>query len=176
MKNTLIKSTIILLIGGIITKILSMVIRVVLSRLLGTDGVGYYIMLMPTFNLLIAIASLGLPNAISKLVSEETRNNKNLVFSIIPITMTFDIIIIITVTLLSDFIATNLLHNPDYKYAIISMGLVLPFIDLSSVLRGYFFGKQKMVPHIVSNILSTACGSKCLDFLLYSSRFKILSV
>ena len=153
MKNTLIKSTIILLIGGIITKILSMIIRIVLSRLLGTDGVGYYMILMPTFNLLIALASLGLPNAISKLVSEETRNNKNLVFSIIPITMAFDITIIVVITLLSEFIATNLLHNQDYKYAIISMGLVLPFIDLSSVLRGYFFGKQKMIPHVISNII-----------------------
>lgn len=153
MKNTLIKSTVILLIGGIITKILSMVIRVVLSRMLGTEGIGSYMMLMPTFSLLISLASLGLPQAISKLVAEDTRNNKNLVFSIIPVTITFDIIIIITITLLSDFIATNLLHNPNYKYAIISMGLVLPFIDLSSVLRGYFFGKQKMVPHVVSNVL-----------------------
>ena len=153
MKNTLIKSTIILIIGGIITKILSTIIRIVLSRLLGVDGIGYYTILMPTFNLLIALTSLGLPTAISKLVSEDTRNNKNLVFSILPITIIFDIIVIIIVTLSSSFIATNLLHNSDFKYAIISMGLVLPFIDLSSVLRGYFFGKQKMIPHVISNII-----------------------
>ena len=114
---------------------------------------GMYSMLMPTFTLLISLASLGLPGAISKLVSEEKRNNKNLVFSIIPVTMIFDIIIIITVILLSDFIALNLLHNINYKYPIIAMGLVLPFIDLSSVLRGYFFGKQKMIPHVTSNVI-----------------------
>ena len=156
LKNTLVKSTIILLIGGTITKILSMLIKIVLSRILGTEGVGTYMMLMPTFTFLISLASLGLPSAISKLVAEDKRNNKNLVFSIIPVTMTFDIVIIFTVIFLSDFIATTLLHNPDYKYPIIAMGLVLPFIDLSSVLRGYFFGKQKMVPHAVSNVIEDA--------------------
>lgn len=153
MKNTLLKSTFILLIGGILTKILSMIIRIVLSRYLGSDGMGMYSMLMPTFTLLISLASLGLPTAISKLVSEEKRNNKNLVFSVIPVTMLFDIIIIITIIFLSDFISLKLLHNINYKYPIIAMGLVLPFIDLSSVLRGYFFGKQKMIPHVTSNVV-----------------------
>ena len=152
MKNTLIKSTTILLIGGVITKILSMIIRVVLSRELGNE-LGSYMIIMPTFTLLISLASLGLPSAISKLVAEDKRNNKNLVFSIIPITLLFDFLIIIIIILLSDFISTKLLHLNNYKYVIISMGLVLPFIDISSVLRGYFFGKQKMIPHVVSNIV-----------------------
>ena len=152
MKNTLIKSTIILVIGGILTKILSMVIRIVLSRML-KDNIGIYMMILPTFSLLISLTSLGLPTAISKLVSEDKRNNKNLIFSIIPITLLFDILVIILVILLSDFIALKLLHNLEYKYIIIAMGLVLPFIDISSILRGYFFGKQKMIPHVISNIV-----------------------
>ena len=28
----------------------------------------------------------------------------------------------------------------------------LPFIGISSIARGYFFGKQKMFPHVISNI------------------------
>ncbi len=152
MKNNLFKMTTILLIGGILTKILSMIIRITLSRLLG-DNIGIYMMILPTFSLLISLTSLGLPTAISKLVSEDTKNNKNLVFSIIPITLLFDILIIIIVILLSDFISLKLLHNIDYKYSIIAMSLVLPFIDISSIMRGYFFGKQKMIPHIVSNII-----------------------
>ena len=32
-------------------------------------------------------------------------------------------------------------------------GLTLPFITLSGIARGYFFGKQKMLPHITSNII-----------------------
>ena len=34
-----------------------------------------------------------------------------------------------------------------------SMALTFPFVSLSSILKGYFYGKQKMVPHTISNIL-----------------------
>lgn len=33
-----------------------------------------------------------------------------------------------------------------------SIGFTLPFISISSIIRGYFFGKQKMLPHVISNI------------------------
>jgi stage V sporulation protein B len=34
-----------------------------------------------------------------------------------------------------------------------SMAFILPFISISSILRGYFFGKQQMMAHTVSNAI-----------------------
>ena len=79
-KSKFIRSTLILLVGGFVTKILGMVIKIVTSRLIPTEGVGLYMMIMPTFTLLISLAQMGLPIAISKLVSEDTRNNKKILF------------------------------------------------------------------------------------------------
>ena len=93
--NLFIKSTIILIIGGAITKIVSMLIKIVLARLIGSEGMGIYMLISPTFMLLMAIAQLGFPVAISKLVAEEKKNNKNLVFSIIPISLIINITIMI---------------------------------------------------------------------------------
>ena len=90
-KSKFIKSTIILLIGGLFTKLLGMIIRIFMSRSLGSEGMGIYMLIMPTFSLFIALAQLGFPVAISKLVAEETKNNKNLVFSIIPISIFINI-------------------------------------------------------------------------------------
>ena len=87
MKSKFVKSTIILMIGGLITKILGMVIKIITNRLIGTEGLGVYMLITPTFMLLIAIAQLGFPIAISKLVAEDKSNNKNLVFSTFPITI-----------------------------------------------------------------------------------------
>lgn len=151
-KSKFIKSTIILIIGGFLTKILGMFIKIVMTRLLGTKGIGTYMLISPTFTLLIGIASLGMPVAISKLVAEDKRNNKNLVFSSIPIVMLINIIIMITLIFISPFISEKLLNEPKTYYALISIGMVLPFISISSILRGYFFGKEKMIPHVVSNI------------------------
>ena len=151
-KSKFIQSTFILLIGGFITKLLGMIIKIVMSRTLTTEGMGLYMLIMPTFTLLIGLAQLGLPVAISKLVAEDTRNNRNLVFSSIPLTIVLNLIIIIFLILFSEFLATNLLHDTRCKYALMSIGFVLPFISISSIFRGYFFGKQKMIPHVVSNI------------------------
>lgn len=152
MKNKLVKSTVILVIGGLITKILGMFIKIIMSRNLGDEGIGYYMIIMPTFTLLIALAQFGFPIAISKLVSEDKKNNKNLVFSLIPVSLVINVFIIIILFICSSTIA-NLLGTSIIKDAIISIGLVLPFISISSILRGYFFGKERMVPHVISNII-----------------------
>ncbi len=151
--NKFIKSTIILVIGGLITKVLGMVIKVIVTRLLGTEGIGIYMLTMPTYTLFIALAQLGMPIAISKLVSENKRNNKNLLFSAFPIALIVNVLIFIFLLLSSKFIAVNLLHEERCYYTLLSIGFVLPFISISSILRGYFFGKQRVFPHVFSNTI-----------------------
>lgn len=153
MKNKFIKSTLILLIGGMITKIIGMFIRIMMSRLLTTSGIGTFMLIMPTFSLSIAIAQFGFPISISKLVAENKRNNKKLVFSVIPISILINLILMVFFLFSSKYIAINLLHNKDTYLALRSIGFVLPFVSISSILRGYFFGRNKMVPHVVSNIV-----------------------
>ena len=152
MKEKFIKSTIILIIGGLITKILGMIIRIITTRIIGIDGIGLYMLIMPTYTLFITIATLSLPIAISKLVSENTRNNKNIVLGIIPVALIFNIIIITILILSSKLIANTLLQNNNLYYPIIAISITLPFITLSNIIRGYFFGKQKMIPHVTSNL------------------------
>ena len=71
MENRFIKTTFILLIGGFLTKILGMIIKITMTRFLGTEGIGLYMLIMPTFNLLIALAQFGFPTVISKIVAED---------------------------------------------------------------------------------------------------------
>ena len=130
-----------------------MIIRIVTSRYLGSEGIGIYSLLMPTFSLLIALSSLGLPMAISKLVAEDKYNNKNILFSVIPISLFINLSIIFILFFIGSFISSNLLHDIRTYYGLICTGFVLPFIGISSILRGYFFGKERMFPHVLSNVL-----------------------
>ena len=66
MKEKFIKSTIVLIIGGIITKILGMLNKVIMARYLGTEGLGIYMMILPSFILFLNISSFGFPVAVSK--------------------------------------------------------------------------------------------------------------
>ena len=152
-KNHFLKATILLIIGGFITKILGMVIKIVLTRTIKTEGIGIYMMIMPTYTLLISLATFGFPIAISKLVAEDKYNNKRLVLGIIPISLVINLCLILFIFFSGHFISNNLLHEPKTYLGIISISFVLPFISLSAILRGYFFGKERVIPHVISNIL-----------------------
>ena len=153
MKNNFLKSTIILLIGGLLTKVLGMIIKIILARLISPKALGMYMLILPTFTLLISLSSFSIPLALSKLISENNRNNKRLVLSIIPISIIINVILIILIVILAPIISNKLLHNNDTYISILSMSLVIPFTSISSICRSYFFGKQKMLPHVLSNII-----------------------
>ena len=153
MKERFIKSTIILIIGGGITKILGMVIRICMTRLAGLEGISLYMLVNPTFSLFMTMSQFSLPNSVAKVVAEEKYNNKKLVLGAIPLTLVLNVMLIIIIILAAPLITTYLLKDPRCYLPILDIALVLPFDAISSVIRGYFFGKQKMFPHVLSNIL-----------------------
>ena len=134
MKDTFFKSTIILLAGGLLTKILGMIIKIIMTRIVGIDGISLYMLVFPTFSLFMTISQLGLPTAISKIVSEETHNNKNIVLSIIPITIIFNIILTLVIIIISPLLSSILNDNRTYL-PILSIIIVIPIDSLSNILR-----------------------------------------
>lgn len=153
MKSKFMKSTLILIIGGFFTKLLGMSIKIVLTRLIGTEGIGLYSMIMPTFLLLNSIAQLGLPTALNILISSSKYNTKNLIATAITISLTIDTLIMIFLLISSNFLSTNLLNNSSLSTSFLAIGFVLPFITISNCLRSYFFAKQRMYPHVITNII-----------------------
>lgn len=153
MNEKFIKSTIILLIGGFFTKILGMIIKIVMSRMIGTDGLGLYMLILPTFSLFIGLSQFGMPIALSKLIAEDKKNNRKLFFSILFVVLCINIFLIIFIVLLAPILSDKLLHNSDTYYGILAISLVIPFTSISSICRSYFFGKEKMLPHVISNIV-----------------------
>ena len=153
MKDNLIKSTFILLVGGCITKLLGMLIKMVMGRMVGSEVLGLYMMILPTFSLFIGLSQFGLPTALSKLVAEDRNNNKKLFFSILPISLMINIVLIVVIIFIAPILSNILLKNNNLYYGILAIGIVIPFISISSICRSYFFGKEKMMPHVLSNII-----------------------
>lgn len=152
-KSKFIKSSIILLIGGIATKILGMLVRIILTRKIGTTGMGLYSLLMPTFLLLLSISGMGLSTALNVLISTNKYNNKNLIITSLLFSLIMDTIIFVILFLFSKFIATTLLQDTRLYYPLLCIGFVLPFITISNIFRSYFFSKERMIPHVISNVL-----------------------
>ncbi|MBE6154174.1 MAG: hypothetical protein E7163_01180 [Firmicutes bacterium] len=153
LKNKFFTATFILMIGGLITKMLGFLIRIIYTRMVGNDAIGLYSLVMPTYSLLLTIATLSLPIVISKLISENKKRSIKILSNATIITLILNILVIIIIYFTKDFIANNLLHEPRASILLLSMALTFPFVSISSILKGYFYGKQKMLPHTISNII-----------------------
>ena len=151
--NKFIKSTIILIIGGFITKILGMVIKIALTRSIGTKGISLYMLVLPTFNMFITLCNLGVPIAITKLVSEKKKSSKKIIIPTTYLILLYNLLLILIIIIISPYLSNKLLHNSNTYYPLISIGATLPFIAISSIIKGYFFGKEKVFPCTLSNII-----------------------
>ena len=152
-KNIFLKSTFILLVGGLFTKILGFIIRIIYTRMVGSDAINLYSLVMPTYSLLLTLATLALPIVISKLVSEHKIPILKIISNATFITLLINLIVIIIVYFTKDFISIKLLNEPRASILIFGMSLTFPFVSISSIFKGYFYGKQKMIPHTISNII-----------------------
>lgn len=151
MKNKFIKNTFILILGGFITKLLGMLIKIIMTRNISDTGISLYMLTLPTYNLFITIMTLNLSTSISKLISENKKDTKKIISSSILISIIISIIGIILLLILVKPI-TLMLHNKKLYYPLLTTLLSLPFISFSACIKGYFFGKNKMHVVVISNL------------------------
>lgn len=151
-KNKFLTATFILMLGGLITKVLGFLIRIIYTRMVGTEAISLYSLVTPTYSLLLTIATLSLPVVISKLISENKERSLKILTNATIITIVLNILTIIGIYFTKDLIA-NILHDKRAGILIMAMALTFPFVSISSILKGYFFGKQNMIPNTISNII-----------------------
>ena len=105
---------------------------------------GYHI-----YALLLAISSIGVPNAIAKLISERLAlgDNKGAQRIFRIAFATFAVIGFVGTLFLffgAHYIANNFLYVPEAEFTIKTLSPAIFFVSISSVMRGYFNGRQEM--------------------------------
>jgi len=101
------------------------------------------------YALLLTLSSIGVPNAISKLVSERTavgdHKGANRIFKIAF--ATFSVIGLFGTVLLffgAKIIANSWLQIPSAENTLVALSPAIFFVSISSVVRGYFNGRENM--------------------------------
>lgn len=149
--NLLIKNIIILLISGALAKILGMIGKIIYTRIAGVNVVGLYTMITPTLMLIISITQFSFPISISKISAEEKYENKDILKNAYTIGFIIDIILMLLVMLSASLIA-SMLHNKLLTPAILSITIIIPFVTISSIQRGFLHGKEDMLPASITNV------------------------
>lgn len=144
MKKKIINSFIILSASSAITKLFSIINRMVLARLLDSNGMALFVLLLPTLSLCITLGQLGIPSAVFRLISNPKYNNKKIIISASTISFFTCIIVVIGLALSSRYIAFNLLKSPDAWLPLLSLCAFIPLVGISGILKNYFMAKENV--------------------------------
>lgn len=145
---------------GLVCKVIGAFYRIPMAGLIGEEGIGYYQTAYPVYLFLLAIASAGLPVAISKMVSERLTLGDHAGAHAVFRTAFRALLLLglITTTLMALFsgVIANAVGNPDARHAFLAIAPSLFFVAIISAYRGYFQGMQAMSPTAFSQLIEQA--------------------
>ena len=159
-KTSFMKNVLIILFSQIVVKLLGVVYTLFTTNTqgFGNEGSGYNSAGYQIYTLLLAISSVGIPNAISKMTSAKNAvgDYKGAYRIYKSALILFSIIGVISSMLLfftSVFIADNIIKMSNAKYVLMALAPSIFFVCVASVVRGYFVGMQNMKATSSSQIL-----------------------
>lgn len=167
-KESLIKGILSLFLSQILIKMIGLAYKLYLTNKegFGDAGNAIYSSGFQIYALLLTFSSTGVPNAISKLVSERLAvgDNKGAhkVFKIAFIT--FGMIGLLGSILLflgARMIATDWIQIPEAEYSLIALSPSIFFVSITAVIRGYFNGRQNFSATAKSQTLEQIFKTVC---------------
>ena len=150
-KETFIQGILALMFSQVLIKIFGLIQTLYLTNRegFGDKGNSIYMNGYHIYALLLAISSIGVPNAIAKLISERLAlgDNKGAQRIFRIAFATFAVIGFVGTLFLffgAHYIANNFLYVPEAEFTIKTLSPAIFFVSISSVMRGYFNGRQEM--------------------------------
>lgn len=143
-KKALIKPILNLLSVAMIGKVFSMLSRLVMVRSIGTTSMSLFSLINPLMVLFINLASIGLPIATSTLIAKKPEDSRKFFVTAFLIGLGISIILMVMIFFLAPVFATHALKNEDTTLAIYGLGLLIPLVTTSSILKGIYIGKGKV--------------------------------
>lgn len=156
-QSTFVKSTIILTIATLLSKILGSIFRIPLQNIAGDEILGIFQQVYPIYMVALYLSVAGIPLAISKLIAEVNAKNeqhkvKEIYLTASILALCFGIISFGIIFGFSSQIA-NALGGPSTEFALIVVALTLLVAPYMAVYRGYFQGFGNMQPTAISQVI-----------------------
>lgn len=158
-RNSIIKQGSILAVASIIVRFIGLLYRIPMANIIGEKAMGIYSAAFEIYNIILILSSYSMPLAVSKLISEKIiqkkyKNSYIYLFNCLA----FAIIIGASASLFLYYNSTWIENNLLNKYTGVSKSLkvLAPTIFIVSVMgvfRGFFQGKNSMIPTAVSQII-----------------------
>lgn len=157
--NKFLKGTLILTVSSIIVKVIGSLNWIILSRVLGGEGIGLYQMGFPIYLMAITLSSAGIPVAISIITAEKLAQKDFLgakrVFNV-SLRLLFVTGLVFASALFFGahwLIDNHWIRDSRAYYSIIALAPAVFFVTFLASFRGYLQGWQIMTPTAASEIV-----------------------
>jgi stage V sporulation protein B len=157
-KNSFLYGTLVLIIVNFIVRFLGFAYKIILSRLIGPEGIGLFHLVHPILMVFITFTTAGIPVAVSKLVAHYlSLNNKRGCNKVLGLSLFLGLIVSTLMSFalfyFAKYISINILKNPDSYINVVALIPAISLITLSSILRGYYYGLKDVGPPGMAQIL-----------------------
>lgn len=156
--QSFLRGTLILTIAGMIVKVIGSLNWIILSRVLGGEGIGLYQMAFPLYLLALQISSAGIPVAISittaEKIARQDYHGATRVFRLSLVVLTISGLALSLALFFGAhwLIDHRIIRDPRAFYSLIALSPAIFFVTILSSFRGYLQGRQLMTPTAVSQI------------------------
>lgn len=142
---------------GFIVKAIGFTYRVFIANSIGTEGLGLYQLMTPIYSLLVLVLSAGISVAVSRFVAEESARGLSSTGSKIAslsagLVLAVGIIICGILLLNLDTLVLVTTGDIRTKYSLYWILILVPPIAAASAYKGYFYGRQEMLPNSIGQI------------------------
>ena len=169
------KGTMILTISSIIVKVIGSLNWIILSRVLGGEGIGLYQMGFPIYLMAITVSSAGVPVAISIITSEKLANKDyrgaKRVFNVsLRLLLVSGLIFSSALFFGADFLINqHIIRDSRAYYSIIALAPAVFFVTFLASFRGYLQGWQIMTPTATSEVVEQLV--RVITMLVFADLF-----
>ncbi len=175
--HVFIKNTIILTATSFVLRVVGIIFRVFLAGKIGAEGVGLYQMIFSVYVLAATFASSGICTAVTRMVAEqggEQKTSAHILRRALLCTLPVAVVSCLVVYFGADIIAVEFIRDTRAVPALKILCFSLPFMGVSSCLRGYFIARRQTAAPSVAQLAEQAVRIGVILFLLY--RFAPLGV
>ena len=160
-KTVFIKNALILTASSLILRFVGIIFKVWLAQKIGSEGIGLYQLIFSVYVLAATFATSGICTAVTRLVAEELvlgtkKGTLKILRRSIELTLIIAAVSVAVVFFGAEFIADRFLGDMRAVPALKILPLSLPFMGISSCLRGYFIARRRATPNAVSQLFEQA--------------------
>ncbi|WGV61747.1 polysaccharide biosynthesis protein [Brevibacillus brevis] len=148
-KSHFLAGALILAIAGILSKVIGMFYRIPLQEIVGDRGLGLYQEVYPLYLTFLILATAGVPVALSRVIAEALAEGKQgsigQILARSMVMMGAIGLVLFGLLYASSPLIAKLMGNPHLIEPIRAISMSLLFVPLIAVIRGFFYGHQKML-------------------------------